>query len=90
MRLNEIDDADKSALRLKGTRYEFTDHLDIVTYAINIVGNSAYRRNLLKNDIDIYLNEITIFLNEQFPDNDPDVINAKDIYIKLIDIKNKL
>ena len=90
MRLNEIDDVDKSALRLKGNRYEFTDHLDIVICAINAVGNSIYRRNLLKNDIDIYLDEITVFLNEQFPDNDPDVINAKDIYAKLLDIKNKL
>lgn len=90
MRLNEIEDIDKSALRLKGIRYEFSDHFNIVVHALRVVGNSIYRKNLLKDDINIYLEEITIFLNEKFPDNDTDVINAKDIYSKLLDIKNRL
>lgn len=77
MRLNEIDNIDKSDLSLKGIKYDFTEHLNIVSYAINVIGSSSYRRNLLKDDIDIYLNDITIFLNEGFPVNDIDVINAK-------------
>jgi hypothetical protein len=90
MRLNEIEDVDKSALKLKGVRYEFAEHVNIVVYALNIVGNSIYRKNLLNDDIDIYLEEIKIFLNEGYPDSDSDVINAKDIYSKLLEIKNKL
>ena len=90
MRLSEIDDVDKSALILKGVRYDFTDRINIGVSALEVVGNSTYRRNLLKDDVSIYLEDIEIFLNENFPNNDSDVIAAKYIYAKLQNIKNKL
>lgn len=90
MRLNEIDDVDKSALRLKGITYDFSNYIDFILSSIDIVGKSLHRRNMLKNTIELRLEEIKIFLNEGFPDNDIDVINAKNIYIKLQDIRNKL
>lgn len=90
MKLSEIEDIDKSTLILKDIRYDFTDHINIISYAFGIVGNSTHRKNLLREDIDIYLREIDIFLNQDFPDSDDDVIKATNIYSKLLDVRNKL
>lgn len=90
MRINEINDIDKSSLILKGIRYNFIEDLNIVLSALHIVGNSIHRRKLLGDDIIIYLRNIEIFLNQEFPDDDPDITEARDILGKLQDIKNQL
>ena len=90
MRINEIDNIDKSALALKGIRYNFSENLNIVLSVFHLIGSSSHRRQSLKDDIDVYLEDIEIFLNQGFPDNDLDIIAAKDIYNKLLEIKNKL
>jgi hypothetical protein len=86
----KINDIDKSSLILKGIKYDFTEDLNIVLSALHIVGNSIHRRKLLGDDIIIYLRNIEIFLNQGFSDNDPDIIEARDIFNKLQNIKNQL
>ena len=90
MRLDEITDEDKTFLILKQIRFDFqNDYINAVD-ASTIIGKSMFRRNLLKGDIDLILNDISIFLREGFLKTDPDVIAAKDIFKKLKLLKKSL
>lgn len=90
MRLNEISDADRFMLTLKGIRFDFNHDLENASNAFTLVGKSANRRNLLRNDIDSALHDIDIFLNQGYDANDHEVMLAKQIQAKLFNIKNQL
>lgn len=90
MRLDEISDEDKSFLTLRGIKFDFVDDYNNVVLALSIMGKSNHRRQLLKDDVDLLSVLIFTFLNQGFNATDCDAINAKDIYAKLLDIKNKL
>lgn len=87
MRLNEISDEDKSFLTLRGIKFDFIDDYNNVALASSIIGKSTHRRQLLTDNVDLLSSLISIFLNQGFLSNDADVIVAKDIYVKLQDIK---
>jgi len=90
MRLNEISNEQKTFLTLQGVKYSFmVEYADIVS-AYSIIGRSNHRRALLKTDIEYLLSDVEFFLNYGFPNNDLDIIAAKDSYNKLLEIKNKL
>jgi hypothetical protein len=90
MRLNEISDEEKSFLTLQGISFDFTVDYDNTVSAFSIIGKSRHRRQLLIDDINLIFSRISPFLQYGFDKNDPDVIAAKDIYNRLLDIKNKL
>lgn len=90
MKLNEISDLDKDFLTLKNIEYDFIDRYNIIVEAFSVIGKSLYRRNRLKNTIIETHNRIEIFLNEGFDNTDPDVINARDIYSKIENIRNQI
>ena len=90
MRLNEISNEEKSFLTLQGVEYSFVSDLEMVMSAYSIIGKSNHRRNMLINDIDLVLYRMIPVLNYGFLNDDPDIIAIKDIYSKLLEIKNKL
>ena len=90
IRINEIFDPDKSYLRIKGVRYSFEEDYNNILSAYPLIGSSVGRRNILLSDTDIVCSYINLFLEQQFENIDSDIIAAKDIYNKLLEIKNKL
>ena len=90
MRINEISKLDKSYLTIKGIQYSFKEDYENICNVYPMIGNSANRKNILISDIDVVCSNIKLLLEQNFMDSDPDIINAKDIYDKLLDIKNKL
>ena len=90
MRLNEISSEEKIILTLRGIEYNFANDIALVISAYSIIGKSRYRRNILIDDIDIILSRMDPVLTYGFADNDIDIISIKDIYSKLLEIKNKL
>jgi hypothetical protein len=90
MRLDEISDEDKSFLTLRGIKFEFIDDYNNIISALSIIGKSNSRKQLLHNDIDLLSAFISVFLNQGFNESDPEIINAKNLYNKLLEIKNQL
>lgn len=90
MRLNEISDEDKVYLTLKGIAYNFDEDYRNIYDTCNIVGKSINRRKILLDDIEIVCSNINLLLSQDFSELDPDIIAAKDIRNKLLDIKGKL
>ena len=90
MRVNEIDSVDRTALTMKGIRYEFSSYLNTTIQLFNIVGGSSQRCTMAKHTIEEYLTDMEIFFNEGYPDNDPDVIRSREIYTKLKNIHSQL
>lgn len=90
MRLNEISDEQKSFLTLKGIKFDFIDDYNLIVSSYKIIGKSLHRRNMLRNTINNILSLIKIFLDQGYDNTDFDVITARDIYNKLLDIKNQL
>lgn len=90
MRLVEISNEDKSFLTLRGIKFNFVNDYNNVILAFSIIGKSANRRAQLTNDIDNILHDIQILYTFGYSINDPDIIMSKDIYDKLLDVKNKL
>lgn len=90
MRLNEISKEDKTFLTLRGIEFNFTNDYNNVALAYSIIGKSNSRKQLLHNDIDLLSAFISVFLNQGFNESDPEIINAKNLYNKLLEIKNQL
>lgn len=90
MRLTEISNQDKTYLTLKGIEYSFMDRYNTIVLASSIIGKSVNRRNILINTIDHTHELMKLFFNEGYDNNDPDVLEAKDIFNKLQEIRNKL
>jgi len=90
MRIDEISDLDKSYLTIKGIQYSFKEDYENISNVYTIIGSSISRQNILLSDIDIVCSNIMLLLEQNFQDADPDIMIAKDIYNKLLEIKNKL
>ena len=90
MRLNEISDEQKTFLTLQGIKFDFLSEYNNITSALSIIGKSNHRRILLGNDIEYLISDVIFFLNYGFSETDTDVIEAKNIYSKLLEIKDRL
>jgi len=90
MRIREISDEQKSFLTLQGIKFTFANEYNNIVSAFSVIGKSNHRRRLLFIDIEGLIYDINLFLNKGYPDNDPDIILANEIYTELQDIKNKL
>jgi hypothetical protein len=77
-------------LSLHCKEFEFLTEYNNILSASSLIGKSSHRRTLLKSDIEYVISDLRSFLDYGFPENDSDIIEANNIYSKLLDIKNRL
>jgi hypothetical protein len=90
MRIKEIDNTHRSFLKLKDIIYNFDELYSAIENYYRWGSLDPKQSKFIKVGIEFLQQKISEFVNEVSDDNDLDVIDAKQKYKNLEDIKNSL